>query len=340
MPKKRTWGALKGAWVQPDLRDRIVDFVRERAAQAELPAARLVAWIGISASKFYDWRRRYGKVNEHNAWIPRDHWLEDWERRAIVDYYQAHPDDGYRRVTYMMMDTDVVAASPSSVYRVLSQAGVLRRWETKPSKKGKGFAQPLAPHAHWHIDVSYLNLSGTFYYLCSLLDGYSRYIVHHEIREQMTEQDVEIIVQRALEAFPDAKPRIISDNGPQFVAKDFKAFIRIKGMDHVRTSPYYPQSNGKLERWHKSLKSECIRPKTPLNVEEARRLVSAYVDDYNQHRLHSAIGYVTPADKLAGKAPAILANRDQKLVEARERRAENRRLHSRQQSMASCEIVS
>ena len=326
--------------MQPDLRDQIVDFVRERVTQTELPASRLVAWIGIGASKFYDWQRRYGKVNEHNAWIPRDHWLEDWEKRAIIDFYQAHPDDGYRRVAYMMMDTDIVAVSPSSVYRVLSQAGVLRRWEKKPSQKGKGFAQPLAPHAHWHIDVSYLNLSGTFYYLCSILDGYSRYIVHHEIREQMTEQDVEIIVQRALEAFPDARPRIISDNGPQFVAKDFKAFIRIKGMDHVRTSPYYPQSNGKLERWHKSLKSECIRPKTPLNIDEARRLVSAYVDDYNQRRLHSAIGYVTPADKLAGKAPAILANRDRKLAKARERRAENRRLQSRQQPMASCEIVS
>ena len=326
--------------MQPDLRDQIVDFVRERATQTELPASRLVAWIGIGASKFYDWQRRYGKVNEHNAWIPRDHWLEDWEKRAIIDFYQAHPDDGYRRVAYMMMDTDIVAVSPSSVYRVLSQAGVLRRWEKKPSQKGKGFAQPLAPHAHWHIDVSYLNLSGTFYYLCSILDGYSRYIVHHEIREQMTEQDVEIIVQRALEAFPDARPRIISDNGPQFVAKDFKAFIRIKGMDHVRTSPYYPQSNGKLERWHKSLKSECIRPKTPLNIDEARRLVSAYVDDYNQRRLHSAIGYVTPADKLAGKAPAILANRDRKLAEARERRAENRRLQSRQQPVADCEVVS
>jgi putative transposase len=102
----------------------------------------------------------------------------------------------------------------------------------------------------------------------------------------MTEQDVEIIAQRALEAFPDARPRIISDNGPQFVAKDFKAFIRIKGMDHVRTSPYYPQSNGKLERWHKSLKSECIRPKTPLDLDEARRLVSDYVDDYNQPPYH------------------------------------------------------
>ena len=80
--------------------------------------------------------------------------------------------------------------------------------------------------------MSTLNLSGTFYYLCSLLDGYSRSIVHYEIRAPMTGQDVEIIVQRALEAFPEARPRIISDHGPQFAAKDFKAFIRVKGMDH------------------------------------------------------------------------------------------------------------
>jgi len=110
----------------------------------------------------------------------------------------------------------------------------------------------------------------------------------------------------------------------QFIANDFKAFIKVKGIDHVRTSPHYPQSNGKLERWHKSLKSECIRPKTPLNLDAAKRLVSAYVSDYNHHRLHSAIGYVAPADKLAGKAPEILANRDLKLVEARQLRAQRR----------------
>lgn len=316
--------------MQPDRRDEIVDFVRERAAQTGLSASRLVAWIGIGASKFFEWKRRYGQVNEHNAWVPRDHWLEDWEKNAIIDFYRSHPDDGYRRMTYRLMDADIVAASPSSIYRVLKQAGVLRRWAVTPSKKGQGFIQPAAPHAHWHIDVSYLNLSGTFYYLCSLLDGYSRSIVHHEIRERMTEQDVEIIVQRAVEAFPEAKPRIISDNGPQFVANDFKAFIRLKGMDHVRTSPYYPQSNGKLERWHQSLKSECIRPKAPLNLEEARRMVANYVNDYNHHRLHSAIGYVTPADKLAGKAPEIWARRERQLALAREQRAENRRLQSAQ----------
>jgi putative transposase len=114
-----------------------------------------------------------------------------------------------------------------------------------------------------------LDVSGTFYYLCSILDGYSRLIVHGEIREQMCERDVEIILQRAKERYPFATPRIISDNGPQFIAREFKEYIRLMGMTHVRTSPFYPQSNGKLERWHKSLKQEVIRPKVPLSLEEA-----------------------------------------------------------------------
>jgi transposase InsO family protein len=252
--------------------------------------------------------------------VPRDWWLEVWEKQAILDFHDRHPLDGYRRLTFMMLDDDIVAVSPSSVYRVLKAAGRLDRWNTKASKKGTGFVQPIGPHVHWHVDISYLNLGGTFYYLCSLLDGYSRYIVHWEIRESMTEQDVETIVQRALEKHPGVTPRIISDNGPQFIAKDFKTFIRICGMTHVRTSPFYPQSNGKLERWHSSLKRECVRPAAIESVEEARRKVAVYVDHYNQVRLHSAIGYITPADKLAGLETVIFAERDRKLEEARQRR--------------------
>src|SRR5258708_3433268 len=141
----------------------------------------------------------------------------------------------------------------------------------------------------------------------------------------MTEAEVETILQRARERFPGERPRIISDNGPQFIARDFKEFIRICGMTHVRTSPYYPQSNGKLERWHKSLKSECIRPGTPLSLDDARRLVARYVDQYNTVRLHSAIGYVAPKDKLEGRAAALWAERDRKLEAARERRRVVRR---------------
>ena len=156
-----------------------------------------------------------------------------------------------------------------------------------PSKKGTGFQQPLKAHEHWHVDVSYINISGTFYYLASVLDGMSRSIVHFEIHESMTEPQIELIIQRAREKFPDARPRIISDNGPQFIANDFKQFIRLCGMTHVRTSPFYPQSNGKLERFHKTIKSECIRPKTPLSLDDARRLVAEYVEHYNNVRLHT-----------------------------------------------------
>src|SRR2546427_9331382 len=130
----------------------------------------------------------------------------------------------------------------------------------------------------------------------------------------------QVILQRAKEKYLEAKPRIISDNGPQFIARDFKEFIRISGMTHVRTSPYYPQSNGKIERWHKSLKGECIRPGTPLSLEDARRLVEGYVEHYNNVRLHSAIGYVTPHDMLVGRQAEIHAARDRKLEEARHQR--------------------
>jgi transposase InsO family protein len=275
----------------------------------------MVNWIGITRSKFYDWQFRYGKVNEHNAWIPRDFWLTDAEKQAIIDYYRDNPLEGYRRLTYMMMDEDIVAVSPSSVYRVLSYAGVLNKWDRAASKKGTGFEQPLKAHQHWHI-----NICGTFYYMCSILDGFSRYIVHWDIRESMTEADVEIILQRAHEIFPNAQPRIISDNGPQFIAKDFKEFIRISGMTHVKTSPYYPQSNGKLERYHKTIKGTCIRVHTPLSMDDAIRVVTEFVGHYNNRRLHSAIGYLTPKDKLEGRAELILAARDTKLAAARDAR--------------------
>lgn len=303
----------------------MIDFIHTWSGErSSLRPLQLVDWLGISRSKYYNWRERYGKANEHNALIPRDHWLQDWERRAIIDFQHKFPLEGYRRLTFMMMDRDVVAVSPSSTYRVLKAAGLIDTWNTKPSKKGSGFEQPLRPHEHWHIDVSHINIAGTFYYLCSILDGCSRFIVHFELRQSMTEADIEIILQRALEKFPSAKPRIISDNGPQFIAKDFKEFVRIAGLTHVKTSPYYPQSNGKIERWHKSLKADCIRPGTPLDLEQARRLIAGFVEHYNTVRLHSAIGYITPQDKLIGKDKAIFAARDQKLASARLQRKINR----------------
>lgn len=302
----------------------MIDFVNLWHIKAEIPVCRFTSWLGVSVAKFNEWKNRYGKTNEHNSLIPRDSWLEEWEKKAILDFHVLHPDEGYRRLSYMMLDEDIVAVSPSSVYRVLFDAGIMRSWDRKPSKKGTGFVQPLAAHEHWHIDISYVNICGTFYYLCAILDGYSRHIVHWGIRESMTEGDVEIILERAKEKYPGARPRIISDNGPQFIAKDFKEYIRISGMTHVKTSPFYPQSNGKLERWHQTVKHESIRPHCPLNIEDARRIVGEFVLYYCIKRLHSAIGYITPKDKLEGNEQRIFASRDKKLAEARTKRAVNR----------------
>jgi transposase InsO family protein len=255
--------------------------------------------------------------------VPRDHRLTPEEKRAILDFQRRYPLEGYRRLAFMMLDRDLVAASPASVYRVLKTAGVLRRGDP-PSRKGTGFVQPLAPHQRGHVDVSCMNIRGTFYFLCSVLDGCSRFLVHWDLRERMHEVDVEAILQRARELHPAATPRIISDNGPQFIARDFKAFIRLCGMTHVRTAPFYPQSNGKIERWHKTLKAECIRPRTPLSLDDAKRSVGEFVSHYNAVRLHSAIGYLTPQDKLEGRAEQIFADRDRKLAAAREHRRQLR----------------
>src|SRR5438093_553680 len=138
-------------------------------------------------------------------------------KRKIIAFAYDHPLEGYRPLTFMMLDADVAAASPTSVWRVLHQAGLLSRV-------------------------------------------------------------------------------------------------------HVKTSPYYPQSNGKIERFHRTLKGDCIRTQVPLSLEDARRLVTGYVAHYNETRLHSAIGYLAPKDKLEGRGPEILAARDRKLAGARERR--------------------
>jgi transposase InsO family protein len=299
----------------------VVDFVNGWSAKTGIAVMRMARWLGLRREKFQDWRERYGRVNEHNAWVPRDHWLEGWEKKAIVVFYGRHPLDGYRRLAFMMLDADVVAVSPSSVYRVLRDAGLLERWNGKVSKKGTGFVQPTKPHEHWHVDIAYVNCWGTFYYMFLVIDGYSRFIVHWDLRPSMTEADAQIIVQAARERFPGTTPRIVSDNGPQFTAREFKEFIRLCGMTHVRTSPYYPQSNGKAERAIQTVKVEGLRPAAPETPEEAWRAVDRVVMHYNEVRLHSAIGYITPKDKLQGREAEIFAERDRKLEAARARRA-------------------
>ncbi len=147
------------------MRDEIVDFITYWAAQCELPVNNLLEGLSILPGRLYDWRKRYQQENKHNGSQPKNHWLLGWEKMKIQEYSMQHPLEGYRRLAYMMIDEDVVAASPSSVYRALKSANLLIQQEGKPSKKGTGFDQPQHPHEHWHVDISYINIACTFYYL-------------------------------------------------------------------------------------------------------------------------------------------------------------------------------
>ncbi len=281
--------------------------------------------IDINSGKYYSWKGREGEPNFHNGKIPKQNWLLPWEKDAIVSYAKGHLDEGYRRLTYMMMDEDVVAVSPSSTYRVLKYYGLLNRWnETKTNSKGTGFIQPLKPHEHWHVDIKYVNYKGTFLFLISVIDGYSRYITHHELRQNMQEIDVEITLQKAIEKYPAVSPRIISDNGSQFISKDFAQYLKFAGLQHIKTSIAYPQANGKIERYHRSASEECLSRSSFINIEDARKQIAEYVEFYNTKSLHSSLYYLTPEDFMFGREKEKLEVRENKLNEARKNRIEVR----------------
>jgi len=314
---------LRGKWVKESVRDSVVDTIENYHRKTGITMRNLLKYSGLSISKYYDWKKRYGELNTHNGNIPRNHWLLAEEKEAIISYGKLFSgEEGYRRMCYRMLDDDIVAVSPSTVYRVLKEAGLLSRFKGKPSSKGEGFVQPKKAHEHWHIDISYIKVLEENYFLISIIDGYSRYIVNYGLMGSMETFDVEIVLQEALEKYRGVNPRIISDNGSQFISNEFKSFINYHGLCHVRTSVRYPESNGKKERFYQTLKREHVRKRSFLSIEDARSQISDYITYYNRKRLHSAINYLTPEDMLMGRAKKRLAEREEKLKLARQKRKE------------------
>ena len=319
---------MTGRWVEPDVRDQVVNRVLYLKNNSHLSLSDLIKFLGIARCKFYAWKDRYGKANRHNGKMPKRHWLTPEEVKTIVDYARKKvPDgsfflkDGYRRLTYMMIDEDVAAASPATVYRILKKEGLLNRWNTRrKGSKGSGYNQPAKPHQEWHTDIKYVNYRGTFLFLISVMDGYSRYILHHELRANMTEYDVEITVQKALEKYPGHSARLISDNGSKYISKDFQVFLKETELQHIRTSVAYPQANGKIERFHRSLEEECLRKTSMIDMQDARSQVAGYIAKYNCQRLHSSLYYLTPEDFLEGRVREKLDIREKKLDKATEDR--------------------
>lgn len=284
----------------------------------------MLVWLSLSTGKYYNWKNRQDEANRHNGHIPKSHWILPWEKEAIIDYRLEHLDEGYKRLCFMMLDENIVAVSPSTVYRLLKGAGLLFTQWQHTKTKGGGFEQPTEPHQHWHLDISYINFRGTFVYLACLIDGYSRYIAHWELKTSIESMDVEIMMERARSKYPGVKPILITDNGPPFIAKELKIYLNESGITHRKTRFFYPQSNGKIERFYRTCKNELIRRHSFLSLDDLKQQLSEYIDQYNKHRLHSSIGYITPKDMLLGRQEEIFKERYEKLKLAREERKRQR----------------
>lgn len=304
--------------LSPQRREEIIAYLSYWRKRTGLALATMLTWLALSQARYYAWLKMKPAVARC---APKSHWLLPWEIAAIIAYRKEHLRTGYRPLTYQMLDANIVAVSPASVYRVLHNAGLLWPYaKTHTKAKGSGFEQPQKPHEHWHLDISYINFKGTFVYLIALIDGYSRYLVHHELRMSVEALDVELLLERAREKFSGVMPVLITDNGPQFIAKDFKNYLGFVGITHRRTRFYYPQSNGKVERAFLTIKSEGLSRNSVIDLDDLKRQLDAYITYYNTQRLHSALGYITPLDMLCGKQHQIFKTRQIKLRDAAEKR--------------------
>ena len=280
----------------------------------------LVLFAGVPKRTWREWQERSGQATRHNGQIPRDHWLTPEETRAILVFCGERINIGYRPLCYEMLDAGVAAVSPASVYNVLKRHNMTKQWAELKEDAQKGFTQPQAVHKQWHIDFSYIKIGGAYYYFISILDGYSRKILVWELCQTMDGINAEVLVARAKELYPKAASRIISDNGSQFCSKDFRELIVLLELEQTFTSPAHPQSNGKLERFHRTFKTEHVRQTAYLGYADAKARMGRWIAYYNTERLHSAIWYLPPEDVFQGRAERRLAERREKLHTANSNR--------------------
>lgn len=277
---------------------------------------RILHRLGLSKARYRDWTRRA----EGDALADRSTATSSLvgilseEKEAVIDYALTHPKDGYRRLAWQMVDEDVAYLSPSSVYRVLNEADLLYRWK-RSRRVGEVPARPTRPHERWHTDLMYLRIGDGWYFLVTVLDAYSRYVVHWELLTTMRASDVRLVIQQALEV-TGATPKLVTDNGSQFTAREFKDLVRRFSVEHIRIRTYHPESNGLVERFHRTTR-EALADDELGTLSRARELIGAWVVEYNEHRLHAGIGYLAPAEYYRGDPAARRAERTEKLDRAR-----------------------
>ena len=278
-----------------------------------------VFWV--KKSTYYDWQKASTVVLEKKVIVSAAS-VRPEEIKAVLAYRDLYPDIGYRKFTWQMVDANIAYLSESKVYDILSGHNRLAGWnKVDNGETAKEYRhKPKHVHYHWHTDIAYVKLGGVFYFLIMMLDGYSRYLLDWELMTDMLGGSVENFVQRVKDKYPHAKPRLINDNGSQFISHDFKRLLQKLEIQQIFTRRNHPQTNGKIERLNGIVKQEALRPGQPYDFQEAWEILNKYAYEYNHQRLHAGINFLRPADMFFGRRNLVLNERREKIESARSNR--------------------
>jgi putative transposase len=303
---------------------------------SHLSARLTLAKLGIPRTTFYRWYDRYlqrGEVGlKDQSPKPKHVWnrIPDAVRRKVVKLALKETELSPRELAVTFTDTESYFVSEASVYRVLKAHDLITSPAFIVIKAASAFKdKTTAINQLWQTDFTYLKVLGWgWFYLSTILDDYSRYIISWKLCTNMRTQDVTDTLDLALatsgcdQVHVVHKPRLLSDNGSSYVSGDLAEWLQDKGMKHSRGAPYQPQTQGKIERWHQTLKNRILLENYFLPGDlEAQ--IEAFVDHYNYRRYHESLSNVTPSDVYFGRDKAILQQRER----IKRKTLEARRLH-------------
>ena len=304
-------------------------------AASPLSKRQALAEMGIPRRTYYNWVRREKESKSRDA---KSRSGRPWnkvkaaEEKLVIDQARASPELSPRQLALKLVDQYGCWISESTVYRILRREGLVKRAEVKGFAAGKEYhCKTRRPNEMWATDCSYLRVVGWgFYYLVTVMDDYSRYILAWELKRDMTASSLIDVVQQAVdttgmsEVVVKDRTSLLSDNGSGYVSRAFGDYLGLVGIKHILASPFHPQTNGKVERYQRTLKGEVNR--IPYEMpSELRRAIESFVEYYNHHRYHEALDNVTPADVYFDRKDGILARRK----EAKQKTLQTRKEHNR-----------
>jgi putative transposase len=326
-------GAKKGAFdIAPhrhyssEEKDLILASVERTQQIMEAPMKVILDHLGLPLSTYYRWRHRRatGSLTYRTSSSQRRTWPPiPQEITSVRSYALEYPQIGYKRLTWQMIDDDVAYLKPYQVYDILKERGLLRWCKNGVSETLNRPPEPDHPDEVWHVDLMYLYVNPRWYYLVDIIDGYSRFMVNWSLNLTMESETVTMTVQDALEKLGNRKagePRIVHDHGSQFISHEWRDFVKGAGITDIKTRIAHPESNGRLERLHRTHREEGLTEEALTGYYAALDAMERWGDYYNYRRPHSAIKYLAPADYYRGNPDDRIAGRKEKLVQAVEMR--------------------